>query len=759
MRKICLSLFKENKLLSFALFAIYTIIIALLVILIFFVNSFDATIKSYFDEYRVFDINLITVPIFREKIDDLKAIDGVEAVSARMVNDTVLFTEEGNVKSVNVYSISSDESWKLLDVNTDEYAKVSDDSVMVSASFALNNHLVPGDIVRLRVQNEIREVTITNIVSCPETMAVGTSVGSWYDLTSFGIVYVADSLYEDMIGYGGYVNNVRLTLDNGTDSNEISDESKVSLDNVLSEAESILGSSNIVSSQTYDNSMISKQIDASIDGIRSLTIIVPAFIAGVGLLFSVIFVAQIVTRSKRNIGLLRALGYDSWRICVVFIIYVFTLATIAAVIGIGVGIILLKVMLNIYKNFYFFPYIILSGSIVKVLFLLFGVYLLAGISVIVSARAISRVEPSIACNGGKTSFEDDAGEIPSWLSGISLNSFSKLTITMIYRNLGRVIATVFCILSCIVLCMFSISLIVSKNTATDYTFNTRYTIDFAYFSTNDEYLAQVAELPTVSDTHITFYYDTDYEGEALRIEVDDSQSGQTGIVLEEGFARRHNLKIGDTVTVLGGELEVTGICRQYLCSTQYVSSAQALTLGLKRNVVIGRFSSSEASKTLSSIAAEDMDFMELLVFDETEKDVREALNQIDMPCYVFVIASFALGFLIMYNMNIISFSRRKREFSTLRALGTENFRFIQILFGEALAEFIPACLLAPVGFPIIGWIFVKISSVSEEFVPVNQGLVFVISCIIALVCTLVGSLVTFFSVKKMDYVDELNSRE
>ena len=48
-------------------------------------------------------------------------------------------------------------------------------------------------------------------------------------------------------------------------------------------------------------------------------------------------------------------------------------------------------------------------------------------------------------------------------------------------------------------------------------------------------------------------------------------------------------------------------------------------------------------------------------------------------------------------MSLISFSKRKREFATLRAIGTENRRVFSTLLSEAATEYIPGCVFASPG--------------------------------------------------------------
>ena len=73
------------------------------------------------------------------------------------------------------------------------------------------------------------------------------------------------------------------------------------------------------------------------------------------------------------------------------------------------------------------------------------------------------------------------------------------------------------------------------------------------------------------------------------------------------------------------------------------------------------------------------------------------------PCYMIIAFLGFIGFIIMYNMALISFNKRKKEFSTLRALETDSYRIIKLL-SEDLGELFAALIVSPICFPLISLI-------------------------------------------------------
>lgn len=743
MNKIGTSFIRENKMLSAALFVLYTIIISLLVMVVFVAPSFDATVSKYLAEYGAYDVNITTVGTPVAAVDEIAELGPVENVSGRLVLSGVMKTDIGNVKTIGLASVSDSDRWKIMDTETGETVHVGDDSVLVSSVFAEKNNIHSGSTLWLKTDQGFRKVKVTNVVSCPETMATGLTFASWYDLTSYGVVYASESIV-DRYNTEGLVNDFRIILKDDAD-----------IDEAITLITKVIGKENITHTIRYQDSMIAAQIAASIDGVRSITTYLPAFVIIIGLLFSTVFISQIVIKSRKCIGLLRALGYRKEQVCSIFISYILAISVTASVAGAALGRVLLAFIMNIYRDFYYLPYIVYDGNLVRMIILIVSVNIVAVLSVLLVSRSIAEIEPSAAYGGEM----EEGTELPIMLSRIRCNSFTKLTISMIYRNRRRVLVTMCCTFACIILCMQAFSVLISKNTALDYTFNERYPFDFAVYNSNEEELMKIADHEYVKDIDYRYQYDMKYENEALRLESSVKLGDEPGIELEEGFARRHGLKKGDHIEIKGHDLEVTGICRQYLCSTQYVSKKQARELGYVPNVVTGSISDADRLKEFESDCAELDGFMEILLMDETRRSVEEAMAQIDIPCNIFIACSFILGYVIMLNMSLISFSRRKRDIATLRALGTENRRFFRILAGEALVEFLPACLIAPLAFPLIEKILLQMSSVSEEYVLVHRGGMLLLSCLVALLCTIAGVAGTFAKVKKMDFASELNNRD
>lgn len=375
-------------------------------------------------------------------------------------------------------------------------------------------------------------------------------------------------------------------------------------------------------------------------------------------------------------------------------------------------------------------------------------------SCFVACRDINKIEPAIAFGQND---EIDNSDLPKFLSSIKCNPFVKISLTIIYRNKSRVFVVFLCTLACMVLTMLSVSIIVNKNNALEYTFKERYDFDLAIFCSDFNDLKSIACEDFVDKYEYTFQNDYSYDNDEMRAEVNQKYINTNGIILERGFARRHNLPVGDFVEIKGKEIEVVEIEDQYLCSTQYISIETAKYIGYENpNAILIYLNDSGDMNKALSYASKLNSFLLTIDINSIKLCAEDTMTKIDMPCYIIIAFSGLIGFIIMYNMALISFNKRRKEFSTLRALGTDNYRIVRLLLGESLGELLVALIVSPISFPLISLILTLISSTAEEYVLFSPFKVLTISFIFTLIYTLSGIFMTYRYIKKIDIALELN---
>lgn len=136
------------------------------------------------------------------------------------------------------------------------------------------------------------------------------------------------------------------------------------------------------------------------------------------------------------------------------------------------------------------------------------------------------------------------------------------------------------------------------------------------------------------------------------------------------------------------------------------------------------------------------------------------LGALDLVIVVLIISAGALAFVVLYNLNNISITERKRELATLKVLGFYNKEVTAYVYRENIV----LTILGSVFGMVLGWILHRFVIVTVEIESVMFGRnIDVSSFVSAFLLTAVFSLLVngamYFKLKKIDMVESLKSVE
>ena len=125
------SILRSNKLFSGALILIYTLTMALLVMMCFFSKSIDATFQEFLDAYGLPDAYIVTSGSPDMLTETMEDTDGVEAVCAGAIMDAKTELPSGNLMSLRYIGINETELLGLYNVDTEQRVYVNESTVAV----------------------------------------------------------------------------------------------------------------------------------------------------------------------------------------------------------------------------------------------------------------------------------------------------------------------------------------------------------------------------------------------------------------------------------------------------------------------------------------------------------------------------------------------------------------------------------------------------------------------------------------------------
>lgn len=243
-----------------------------------------------------------------------------------------------------------------------------------------------------------------------------------------------------------------------------------------------------------------------------------------------------------------------------------------------------------------------------------------------------------------------------------------------------------------------------------------------------------------------------------------------GAVLTEKMAKELDVEVGDSITVRDEdkgdvEVKISAICENYMGHYLYMTSAVYEELYGEApvyNSIIYKTAdriTSEAERVGESVLKLP-GALSVSYTTDLASQVDNMLGALDSVIAVLIISAGMLAFVVLYNLNNINITERKRELATLKVLGFYNSEVTAYVYRENIVLTFFGVLFGM----ILGKILHQFIIVTVEIESVMFGRnINVASFIYSLLLTVLFSClvngVMYFKLKKIDMVESLKSVE
>ena len=243
-----------------------------------------------------------------------------------------------------------------------------------------------------------------------------------------------------------------------------------------------------------------------------------------------------------------------------------------------------------------------------------------------------------------------------------------------------------------------------------------------------------------------------------------------GTVLTEKMAKELGVSAGDTVTIKEENekertVKISQICENYMSHYLYMTPAvykAAYGKEPKYNSIYYRTEGRTTKEAeLVGEAALKLDgALSVSYTTELRQQVDDMLQSLDIVIVVLIISAGMLAFVVLYNLNNINITERKRELATLKVLGFYDKEVTEYVYRENIL----LTLIGSVFGMLLGKILHRFIIVTVEIDSVMFGRnINTISFVYAFLLTVVFSLfvngVMYFKLKKINMVESLKSVE
>ncbi len=545
--------------------------------------------------------------------------------------------------------------------------------------------------------------------------------------------------------------------------------------------------------------------------INSIAKVFPIFFFLVAALVCITTMTRMVDEQRTQIGVLKALGYNTLSIISTYLFYSGSASIIGGLIG-------------FFGGSFLFPYVIWNAYTMMYDFS-------DSVNFVLNAKlGIITILVAIACTMGSTLFSclADTKEVPAELIrpkspnpgkrilleriGFIWERISflyKVSLRNIFRYKKRFLMMIVGISGCTALLLTGFGIMDSISHVADLQYSEISLYDYTVvfddeFTDSDrqDFIKEVKDESYGSDILFCEQITMDYYGNASNpmrliaadyddidkfidlhyrgVKVNPPKDGE--IIICESFARRHNLEIGDTCTLQDDDLNtaaftVSAICENYIYNYGYVNPEtfeKEFGRKPKYNTAFVIYDEpSDGEKELVSAEKREDDLNQtaakvreidgvtsVALADEFKHRIANMMKSLNSIVYVVVAAAGALAFIVIYNLTNINITERIREIATIKVLGfypneTSAYVFRENVFLTGISALIGLLLGKLLHAFVINEIKVDMIFFPIRILPISYFLSFILTFVFAGIVMFA----LYFKLKGISMAESLKSVE
>lgn len=256
---------------------------------------------------------------------------------------------------------------------------------------------------------------------------------------------------------------------------------------------------------------------------------------------------------------------------------------------------------------------------------------------------------------------------------------------------------------------------------------------------------------------------------ADRLTLEKCNLTDAGVVVNEKTAKMLNVQVGDAIKIKdtdrgNHEVKIIDICENYMGHYIYMTKSLYEELYDEYEANCIYFTAAESEETYieetgKGILSQDAVLSVSYLFDQAEQ-LRNMLSTLDLVVLVLIISAALLAFVVLYNLNNINITERRRELATLKVLGFFDGEVSAYVFRENGV----LTAIGVVAGVILGKILHQFVIVTVEVDEVMFGRVinlpsYIYSIILTILFAAFVNWLMHFKLKKIDMVESLKSVE
>lgn len=752
---------KQNKMQFFNIFIMVFLGVFVFAGIHAYMDGMEESADKYYKDNNFQDIWLSGENFSNDDLEKVKNMENVKDAERILTIKTEL--ENKNDVTLDTNFIESNNISKMYVVDGEEFSK-DKKGVWFDSYLAKNLDLKVGDEITFTYQNMKMTEKILGLVNTPDHVYfVKDDTEIFPTHKNYGYMYL--SINELPQGMLQIFNQIIVDV-NKTDKMQ---ETKANLENNIKSAIAVTDRESSVSYKGYNSEI---EEGTTYSGVFTFLFL---FIAVLSVTTTM---NRFVKKQRTQIGTLKALGFKNRKIINHYVGYGFIISLVASVVGLlagkyGLG----TFFLNMEMSYFEVP--VYNTVLIPV------VYILA-----ITVVALITLVTYLSCRNilKESAVEALRIEIPKVKSTkfdlTTKGIFKKASISTrwnlrdVGRNKGRSLMAIVGIIGCTMLMLCAFGMMDTMKSYLSWEFdkisNFEYKLSLSNNYTDDQF------------TNITEKYGNE-TSESFGIEIKNVDKKETntltvndapnklkytnhnkeymdlkddGIYITEKLSEKYGLKVGDEIT-----WHIFGDDNWYTCKIAGLNrdpQNQQLNMTRKYYESLGLTYKADTVYTDENlINTKTIDGVDTIQSIATLKQGMESmLETTETMVVLLIVVSAILGFVIIYNLGILSFTEKQYQFATLKVLGFKDKQIKNIFVKQNLWLTVAGIVIGlPLGFWMLDYIFKSALGENYDFNAYINLVSYLYATVGSLVFSVVVNKVLSRKVKKIDMVSSLKGNE
>ena len=752
---------KQNKMQFFNIFIMVFLGVFVFAGIHAYMDGMEESADKYYKDNNFQDIWLSGENFSNDDLEKVKNMENVKDAERILTIKTEL--ENKNDVTLDTNFIESNNISKMYVVDGEEFSK-DKKGVWFDSYLAKNLDLKVGDEITFTYQNMKMTEKILGLVNTPDHVYfVKDDTEIFPTHKNYGYMYL--SINELPQGMLQIFNQIIVDV-NKTDKMQ---ETKANLENNIKSAIAVTDRESSVSYKGYNSEI---EEGTTYSGVFTFLFL---FIAVLSVTTTM---NRFVKKQRTQIGTLKALGFKNRKIINHYVGYGFIISLVASVVGLlagkyGLG----TFFLNMEMSYFEVP--VYNTVLIPV------VYILA-----ITVVALITLVTYLSCRNilKETAVEALRIEIPKVKSTkfdlTTKGIFKKASISTrwnlrdVGRNKGRSLMAIVGIIGCTMLMLCAFGMMDTMKSYLSWEFdkisNFEYKLSLSNNYTDDQF------------TNITEKYGNE-TSESFGIEIKNVDKKETntltvndapnklkytnhnkeymdlkddGIYITEKLSEKYGLKIGDEIT-----WHIFGDDNWYTCKIAGLNrdpQNQQLNMTRKYYESLGLTYKADTVYTDENlINTKTIDGVDTIQSIATLKQGMESmLETTETMVVLLIVVSAILGFVIIYNLGILSFTEKQYQFATLKVLGFKDKQIKNIFVKQNLWLTVAGIVIGlPLGFWMLDYIFKSALGENYDFNAYIKPVSYLYAVVGSLVVSIIVNKVLSRKVKRIDMVTSLKGNE